>query len=98
MTEILGEAVYAGHAFEQQTTTYNVGSYEMKSKFENIAGHAALSDNTPDESGANDYEGTVYWTYNDTNEDGTSVYPGEVTRPHFRIIQDRQQLGRRSLR
>ncbi len=74
-----GEAVYAGHAFEQQTTTYNVGSYEMESKFENVTGHAALSDNTPDDPDANDYEGTVYWTYNDVNEDGTSVYPGEET-------------------
>ena len=77
LTEILGEAVYAGHAFEQQTTTYNVGSYEMESKFENVTGHAALSDNTPDDPDANDYEGTVRWRYNDTNEDGTSVYPGE---------------------
>lgn len=76
LTEILGEAVFAGHAFEQQTTTYNVGSYEMESKFENVTGHAALSDNTPDDPDANNYEGTVYWRYNNTNEDGTSVYPG----------------------
>ena len=76
LTEIKGEAVYAGHAFEQQTTTYNVGSYEMESKFENVTGHASLSDNTPDDPDANNYEGTVYWTYNNVNEDGTSVYPG----------------------
>ena len=71
-----GEAVYAGHAFEQQTTTYNAGSYEMESKFENVTGHASLSDNTPDESEANDYKGTVEWTYNDINEDATMVWPG----------------------
>ena len=44
----------------------------MESKFENVTGHAALSDDTPD-----DFEGTVYWTFNGTNEDGTSEWPGE---------------------
>ena len=82
LTEILGEAVYAGHAFEQQTTTYNVGSYEMESKFENITGHSALSQKSKN-ADANDYEGTVYWTYNNTNEDGTSVYPGEETSSDY---------------
>lgn len=44
----------------------------MESKFENVTGHAALSDDTLDDS-----EGTVYWTFNETNEDGTSGWPGE---------------------
>lgn len=68
-----------GHEFEKITTAYGVGSYEIKSKFENVTGHAALSDNTPVDSRANDYEGTVYWTYNEVNADGTSVWPGEDT-------------------
>lgn len=69
--------LYWGHEFEKITYANNVGSYEMESKFENVTGHAALSDSSPDDSRANDYKGTVYWTYNDVNEDGTSVYPGE---------------------
>ena len=70
------EAVYAGHAFEQQTTTYNVDSYEMESKFENVTGHAALSQKARS-SAANNYEGTVYWTYNKVNEDGTTQVNGK---------------------
>ncbi len=68
--------LYWGPEFEKITTVYNVGDYEMESKFENVTGHAALSDNTPDDSRANDYKGTVKWTYNDVNPDGTSKYPG----------------------
>lgn len=68
--------LYWGPEFEKITTVYNVGDYEMESKFENVTGHAALSDDTPDDSRANDYEGTVYWRYNNVNPDGTSVYPG----------------------
>lgn len=69
-------SLYWGHEFEKITTAYDVGSYEMKSKFENVTGHAALSDNTPDDPDANDYEGTVYWTYHKVNVDGTTQAKG----------------------
>ena len=69
-------SLYWGPEFEKITYSHNVGSYEMESKFENVTGHAALSDNTPDDPDANDYEGTVYWTYHKVNVDGTTQVEG----------------------
>ena len=76
-TKYEDQTLYWGHEFEKVTTAYDVGSYEMESKFENVTGHAALSDSSPGDSRANDYKGTVRWTYNEVNPNGTSVYPGE---------------------
>ena len=75
-TEYEDPTLYWGPEFEKSTTVYNVGDYEMESKFENVTGHAALSDSSPDDSRAKHYKGTVKWTYNDVNPDGTSKYPG----------------------
>lgn len=70
------QTLYRGPEFSRRTTAYNVGSYEMESKFENVTGHAALSDDTPDDPEANDYKGTVYWTYHKVNPDGTTQVDG----------------------
>lgn len=47
-------SLYWGHEFEKITYAYDVGSYEMESKFENVTGHAALSQES-DNADANDY-------------------------------------------
>ena len=53
-----------GPIWEIGTTTYNVGSYEAVSNFQNPSGNTALGKADAEDSEADQYTGTIYWEYN----------------------------------
>lgn len=53
-----------GPIWEIGTTTYNVGSYEAESKFQNPSGNTALGKASAEDSEADQYTGTIYLEYN----------------------------------
>ena len=52
-----------GPIWEIGTTTYNVGSYEAVSRFQNPSGNTTLSKANAEDSEADQYTGTIYWEY-----------------------------------
>lgn len=70
-----GEDIYFGHEFETITTVYNVEDYKMKGEWDDDGwsslGHADAVDKE-----ANEYEGLLYWKY---QEVGPSGYTGGYT-------------------
>ena len=52
-----------GPIWEIGTTTYNVGSYEAVSNFQNPSGNTALGKESTEDSEADQYIGTIYWEY-----------------------------------
>ena len=52
-----------GPIWEIGTTTYNVGSYEAVSNFQNPSGNTALGKESAEDPGADKYKGTIYWEY-----------------------------------
>ena len=59
-----------GPIWEIGTTTYNVGSYEAVSKFQNPSGNTALGKANAEDKEANKYTGTIYWEYSDIYSSG----------------------------
>ena len=59
-----------GPIWEIGTTTYNVGSYEAVSKFQNPSGNTALGKADAEDSEADQYTGTIYWEYSDISAGG----------------------------
>ena len=57
-----------GPIWEIGTTTYNVGSYEAVSNFQNPSGNTSLGKANAEDSNADKYTGTIYWEY-------SRVYP-----------------------
>ena len=64
------DTLYFGTGYEIDTTTYNVGDFKMESFFDD-AGWAVLGHKSADEKEANDYEGKLYWKYQEVLEDGS---------------------------
>ena len=52
------------------TTTYNVGSYEAVSNFQNPSGNTALGKASAEDSEADQYTGTIYLEYSDISAGG----------------------------
>ena len=52
-----------GPIWEIGTTTYNVGSYEAVSNFQNPSGNTALGKERAEDPDADKYKGTIYWEY-----------------------------------
>ncbi len=57
------------------TTTYNVGSYEAESNFQNPSGNTALGKASADDPDADKYKGTIYWEYSRILPSGQWKYP-----------------------
>ena len=52
-----------GPIWEIGTTTYNVGSYEVVSNFQNPSGNTALGKANAEDEDADKYKGTIHWEY-----------------------------------
>ena len=64
-----------GPIWEIGTTTYNVGSYEAVSNFQNPSGNTALSKASAEDPDADKYTGTIYWEYSRILPSGQWKYP-----------------------
>ena len=59
-----------GPIWEIGTTTYNFGSYEAVSNFQNPSGNTALGKANAEDSEADQYTGTIYWQYRKIHPSG----------------------------
>ncbi len=59
-----------GSIWEIGTTTFNVGSYEAVSNFQNPSGNTALGKANAEDSEADQYKGTIYWEYSNIHPSG----------------------------
>lgn len=64
-----------GPIWEIGTTTYNVGSYEAASRFQNPSGNTALGKASTEDPDADQYTGTIYWEYSNILASGAWQYP-----------------------
>ena len=64
-----------GPIWEIGATTYNVGSYESVSKFQNQSDNIALGKANAEDSEADQYTGTIYWEYYDVKRNGSCYFP-----------------------
>ena len=64
-----GDDIYWGHEFEIRTQTWNVGDFKMESIFPPTK-WPQLAHPKADESDADEYEGRLYWEYQEINETG----------------------------
>lgn len=75
LREFYGEDVYFGHEFETITTVYNVEDYKMKGQWDDD-GWSSLGHGDAVDKDADEYEGLLYWKY---QEVGPSGYTGGYT-------------------
>ena len=59
-----------GPIWEIGTETYNVGSYEAVSNFQNPSGNTALGKANAEDPDADQYTGTIYWEYSNISAGG----------------------------
>ena len=64
-----GDQVYFGTGYEISTTTYKVGDFKMESIFPPTK-WPDLAHDTSEESGGDEYQGLLYWEYQEINETG----------------------------
>ena len=75
-----------GPIWEIDTETYNVGSYEAVSNFQNPSGNTALGKGSADDEEADKYTGTIHWEYSRIHPSGGWANPPRPMWEPLRFI------------